>query len=682
MVDLQDQKAFLPRECSLNQHSPSPPQRSVYSHALKAFDGLFHVGDVNPNYIVKSLHAIGRAVCSALEGMTGICANKLSVRPTETDNSADNSIVVSTCLTKNMDAALHPTDVVVPLRVSRRQAGENETMDEQMRDIFRIVNEDPRRTFAYGITVEDAQMSLWYLSRSCCIKSTPFNMTEHPDILVQIFTCLFTATDQQLGYDPLVTLLPDSSYVYELPSGGSRLNPLYYRTVELVSQFHSPDVTGRSSRIWRVIQVTSPSNPTRIPGTSERILKDTSLDVDVPTEAEIQEQLFHDIAAFGRTENWRSQGILKDMRKADIDELAEAFEGENFKRFFSCIIARHLGDPSAGSQNLNTGSANPSGKRRCFFVYELVCTVLHDIPTLGEVVDILKQCVTALRLMFCAGWVHRDVSSGNILAFPSTPQGPWQVKLSDLEFARKYPSPMSSADEPRVGTPYFMACELQTRVPFLPETGHRGRDRVRGPSKPVIHNYQHDLESVWWIFLWLVTMRIGPEPARDFGELFFQQKENPSYAGMRAYLFALPDALYSYERFPRTLPSSLYRPSAFLDQLNTLKIDLYWAYQSLNGSGSQGDRGSYSWIIGEGFSAFFEDIEKTRGDWNSIQMIVRRPLQHVHLHDPSGLSSSRKRNPPIKSSTCNRGTRRLRNITPSKETSASTSPTYSAAPAR
>lgn len=43
-----------------------------------------------------------------------------------------------------------------------------------------------------------------------------------------------------------------------------------------------------------------------------------------------------------------------------------------------------------------------------------------------------------LQLLLCAGWVHRDISSANILAHRTTSGEVWQAKLADLEFARKY----------------------------------------------------------------------------------------------------------------------------------------------------------------------------------------------------------------------------------------------------
>ena len=40
--------------------------------------------------------------------------------------------------------------------------------------------------------------------------------------------------------------------------------------------------------------------------------------------------------------------------------------------------------------------------------------------------------------MLCAGWVHRDISSDNILAYEKT-DGVLRAKLSDLDYARKFP---------------------------------------------------------------------------------------------------------------------------------------------------------------------------------------------------------------------------------------------------
>lgn len=59
-------------------------------------------------------------------------------------------------------------------------------------------------------------------------------------------------------------------------------------------------------------------------------------------------------------------------------------------------------------------------------------------------IDVYSLSYSALQLMFCAGWVHRDISSGNIMAYRKNldnKEQPWRVILADLEYAKRYPSP-------------------------------------------------------------------------------------------------------------------------------------------------------------------------------------------------------------------------------------------------
>jgi len=54
--------------------------------------------------------------------------------------------------------------------------------------------------------------------------------------------------------------------------------------------------------------------------------------------------------------------------------------------------------------------------------------------------------------MFCAGWVHRDISSGNILAYKARTGDPWIAKLADLEYAKRFPPPegYDASKDPRI----------------------------------------------------------------------------------------------------------------------------------------------------------------------------------------------------------------------------------------
>ncbi|KAJ8502530.1 hypothetical protein ONZ45_g11663 [Pleurotus djamor] len=196
---------------------------------------------------------------------------------------------------------------------------------------------------------------------------------------------------------------------------------------------------------------------------------------------------------------------FQDTSKFGIS-IAELGKDERYKGYFMTIIADHECGISkelskdATVERALTVDANPlelqgpqrpaRTQHRAFVprkhhrvVFKEFCSTVGDLETLGEVASVLEQTTIALRLMLCAGWVHRDISSGNILAFRPTDTEPRQAKLSDLKYARKYPP-----------DPTYQAA-------IDPKT--------------------HDLESVWWIFLWTVSMRVPHEASRKFFRAVF-----------------------------------------------------------------------------------------------------------------------------------------------------------------
>ncbi|KAG2008945.1 other/FunK1 protein kinase [Coprinopsis cinerea AmutBmut pab1-1] len=505
-------------------------------------------------------------------------------------------------------------DVAVPITMLPR-ARREEDVNIVMERIGAILNDDARRIFSYAITIRHEKMAISRFSRSQVIHSLPFDWTESPDILVQVIISLLTATDEQLGYDPFVTMLPDNSYVYQIPPEGKGQRPLFYQTLQLISHYPSTSLGDRNARIWRVKQIVSPNNQRRVAGTSDRVLKDVWVDTKMRTEAEIQDDLFHDISAVAKDADWRKRPIFQDFFERDVEALAQILQGDNFKRYFSCIVAKCVREFGHDPASSPTTTAN---KRRCFFVYESVCTPIHDVPTFGEVIDILNQCVIALRLMFCAGWVHRDISAGNILAFRSGPEQPWHVKLSDLEYSRKFPDPSHPEGEQLMGTPFFMPCEIQMEQHILPIVATRG-PAPEYPDKPMVYGYQHDLESIWWMFLWFATMRVDRDLDHEFGERYFQQPMDRHCIGRRWSLLRNRKHLSALPMLKVSLPSELLE-SNFLDELQSLKYQLHGEYMIRNADGKQEDIGTYSYVISQSFTRFFGRLETSRALWDDLKL--------------------------------------------------------------
>ena len=73
--------------------------------------------------------------------------------------------------------------------------------------------------------------------------------------------------------------------------------------------------------------------------------------------------------------------------------------------------------------------------------------------------NMLRLSLPALTLLFCAGWVHRDISCGNVLLWKDTDGRP-HGKLGDLEYAKRFPSTTGSSD-PKTVRPFMFLVGLQ-----------------------------------------------------------------------------------------------------------------------------------------------------------------------------------------------------------------------------
>ncbi|KAF5324426.1 hypothetical protein D9611_004050 [Ephemerocybe angulata] len=212
--------------------------------------------------------------------------------------------------------------------------------------------------------------------------------------------------------------------------------------------------------------------------------------------------------------------------------------------------------PPAGNPEPRKGTTRPdlpdpkppsvSPKKRCFFVFPEICTRVSDLPSLGDAMSVLNQAYF--------GWVHRDISDGNILAIEA--DGKWATKLADLEFAKKL-SPNAGSPDPKIGTPYSWHMRYNPRgfshlIPInYKEVVHP--DWGRGPKASgqltvsqgeewgtVRHTFLHDIESLWWLILWIITSRIGCEPSRAAAKVIFQATSTSTTTRSNSLFVGLP----------------------------------------------------------------------------------------------------------------------------------------------
>ncbi|KAH9476734.1 hypothetical protein JR316_0010649 [Psilocybe cubensis] len=550
-----------------------------------------------------------------------------------------------------------------------------------------IMNEDVRRMFTFGITAEMHNVTLWYHDRSHSAASYPFNLSTNPKLFIQVLIAFLFATEEELGYDSMFT--------------GQRQVFRFFRTVEGLSLYHSNGITGRMTRVYKVVEVRESGEAFGDP----LVLKDVWLDSSAKTEKEIQNAIFTDIEQF-----WDSPDEpleLKSFKEAHrkivgngsykqyflqivLDYSGQKTKvrveiGTEVRGFFDAeqdlaLDAPATGTASQGSQSMNdqtfvnahrNASQSPAipaipreQKRQYRILFKEVCRTSGRLETLGEVVNVLSQTLIPLQLLFCAGWVHRDICSGNILAFKkdSESQGPWLAKLSDFAYATKFPVPKGSAcaSSTKTGTAYFMPLEIMLSS-YLFSPSHDNtlpaqkefaiarqlsvKERLAElalqlqnstttqPQKGVAHNFQHDLESMWWMLLWNICCRLDPTQStkslQDFGKAVFINDRKPTHA--RIHCITAPFGKTVTPKAPKSILS-------IVTSLSLLSGELYQNYVDRGRNGAYNDVGSYAQIHSiffETFKALDEEVTEASeaqasgrndgGDqhWSTIPLLVK-----------------------------------------------------------
>ncbi|KAH9476624.1 hypothetical protein JR316_0010537 [Psilocybe cubensis] len=498
--------------------------------------------------------------------------------------------------------------------------------------------------------------------------SYPFNLSTNPKLFIQILIAFLFATEEELGYDSMVKLAPDGNYTFKLPRLPGSDEFRLFRTVEGLSVYHSNIITGQMTRVYKVVEVRENGEAFGDP----LVLKDVWLDSSAKTEKEIQDAIFTDIEQFWDCPDEPPE--LKGFKEAHKNIVSD----DSYKQYFLQIVLDYSGQktkirvergtevrdffdaeedlapdaPVTGTKSQESQSQNdqtfvnthrivsqppalpaiPSEQKRQYrILFKEICRPSGRLETLGEVVNVLSQTLIPLQLLFCAGWVHRDISSGNILAFKENleSKGPWLAKLSDLEYAKTFPLPNGSkrAGNPKTGTPYFMPLEvmmssylfssdhdkritaMEHGTPSFPAHNsldieearylERGANLERKAQETpaiaetgVAHNFQHDLESIWWILFWNICCRLDPEQStpslQNFGKAIFINEIKPS----NARIHCITKTSFG-ESIIANAPKSIY---SFVSLLFVLREDLYQDYIERGREGAYNDVGSYAKI--------------------------------------------------------------------------------------
>ncbi|KAJ3575708.1 hypothetical protein NP233_g917 [Leucocoprinus birnbaumii] len=386
-----------------------------------------------------------------------------------------------------------------------------------------IMNGDPRRMWTYAFCRSQSSMEKWPSSRSYCVKSAKFDYKKDRKTFLQIFMSFLFATEAEMGFDPTVRrVLHDKEprYIYTITPKNQSAR--FFRTITTISNPSNSSITGRQTRVWEAEEVDESSESAKtLHSNGKRVaLKDAWLDEGSRTESEIMDLIIGKLKEIAHDQlDWPTGYLGRCVTTA----LKDVPENLPFMKIeyppYKCLAIK-----------------------RYRVVYRDVGFALHASPDLKTAFDAIRYVLVALTLLFLVGWVHRDISTGNIIVVKSGHS--FRGLLSDFEYAKE----VDRLDE---GTPFFMALEVHLGYSIAIKTVHTPEEEATSPSGPTVSppwmfQHHHDLESLMWVALWLLLCRVKPVSSVNPNDLnedwlagqIFTNTSVPS--DLRELLFRLP----------------------------------------------------------------------------------------------------------------------------------------------
>ncbi|KAI0769548.1 hypothetical protein BC629DRAFT_791096 [Irpex lacteus] len=371
------------------------------------------------------------------------------------------------------------------------------------------------------------------------------NTNDDHTTLAHFFLSQMYAKDDELGYDPTMKLAKDQTkyknqyditiHHLALGSGGadsdsidvSKTKPVVLRTEKLISDIGAEALRSRGTRVWHARVLTGELKGTlmvikdywvdhdrlREPEIRARILADAQTEEDKATLEQhlLTPQYFGDVVIRGKRDNTltllrRGAVVPTDMTYLTIHDSGSGL--------LSDILEDRPGAPLGTGTIMAAPPQTPKpilfhdkSHTRIAFLERAV--TIDNIRSLGFVFTIAVETVKALRALHKSGWVHRDISAGNLLIVAGV------VKISDLEYAKRMDDPTTHEHGRSPGTPMFQSVEAEAhRYRFLPRQLKPPGPSSKGKKpKPVVlpppfrYNPLHDLESLWWLLVWLLLVR-------------------------------------------------------------------------------------------------------------------------------------------------------------------------------
>ncbi|THH13566.1 hypothetical protein EW146_g6674 [Bondarzewia mesenterica] len=410
-----------------------------------------------------------------------------------------------------------------------------------------IFHESHDRRFVIGITLAKTNISVYIADRSGVLGSDKFDLHQDPKSLIRLIAGIQTLPLSRLGWDPTMKLVasaafeenstPSRQWSFMVKDYDPKANN-YYWIVDMpkprdddrmkmsetaietfvlaswVSISRGATILGRGTRIWKAWK----KDEMRLPKDKRtmHIFKDTWRDERRSLEGEMY-------ALIGEQEGvakMHSYGVVKvdgeddstfTLIRRQLRPAGRPRHVDMYQNHVTPSVESPLGDLSVQVKYVidedylppieSRDDYPPRNKIHSRLVLATYGWSVKRFLSCLELVQGLKDAITGHRNSYRQGILHRDISPGNVLITGKKEPGNRGV-LIDYDNSIEYKTHKTIGDDGLSGTDPFISPEILDQQ-YMPCVTSRPREEPK-------HDAVHDLESFFWVLLYLCLARAAP----------------------------------------------------------------------------------------------------------------------------------------------------------------------------
>ncbi|GKU11172.1 unnamed protein product [Fusarium langsethiae] len=363
-----------------------------------------------------------------------------------------------------------------------------------------VFTDQPTRRYVHAFSLCASTMELWIFDRSGPYSSGIFNIQEEPEKFARALVGYATMDDAAMGLDTFIEREHGHHCVTLNDASGGETSIRLGRPIVRQKAVVCRGTTCFGTRNSTVAKFSWVSDKRKLEVEQLKLAEERGVQGvarvvahrQITTIAELREGL-----EFRERHRFRKETVHFDdfllatsgsKRKSSSDHTSDGVSGS--KRLRSSSQKPKL--PQKTSHSLSNNQTRPSlytsgedlWENRIYscLVISPAGRVISDFRTIDELLTAMRDAIKAHQSLYMVGNIlHRDISSNNIIITKPEAADGFKGMLIDLDLAKERDSGPSGARH-QTGTMQFMAVEVLRRVD---------------------HTYRHDLESFFYVLLWM-----------------------------------------------------------------------------------------------------------------------------------------------------------------------------------